>query len=141
LLTKIPLIKKLSNSSGDFYCIIHNKFGICRTIIKDTDILNIIKSQNTINIENKTDNLYNNKVLEEIKIIKTNGKNFNFTNILTNNDKSLNLRLLDFFNLNKIKYDNTDTIYVKWLECDTFLDKYITDSVLNYLERPINELI
>ena len=141
LFCKIPLIKKLSNTSGDFFCIIHNKYGKSKTIFKDTDILNIIKNQKDINIENKTDNLYNNKMLEEIKIIKNNGSNYDFTNKLTNIDRSLNLTLNSFFILYGIKYSKHDTIYIKCLDCNTFIDEYITDSILNYIDKPINELI
>ena len=141
LFSKIPLIKYMSNVSGDFYCIIHNNFGICRTIIKDTDILNIIKVQNYINIVNKTDNLYSNKVLEEIKIIKNNGKKYDFTNCLSNVDKSLNLTLFEFLNLNKIKYTNDDILYIKWLDSNTFMEEFINDYITNYLDLPINELI
>ncbi len=141
LLTKMPLIRRFSNISGDFYCIIHNKFGISKTIIKDTDLLYIIKNKNNINIQYKTDNLYNNKVLEEIKIIRRNNSNFDFTNRLTNVDKNMNLTLGIFFKLNRIKYDKDDTIYIKYLDYNTFTDSYITDSIQNYIDKPINELI
>jgi hypothetical protein len=141
LFTKIPFIRRFSNISGDFYCIIHNNFGISKTIINNTNILDIIKNKNDINIQNKTDNLYNNKVLEQIKIIKNNGKNYDFTDKLTNIDKSLNLTLGEFFNLNKIKYTKDDTIYIKSLDCNTFTESYITDNIQNYIDKPINELI
>ncbi len=140
-LCKIPGLRYFSNKSGDFYCIIHNSYGINKTILKNTNILDIIKMKNEINIIDKTDNSYISKILEEIKLIKDNGKEYNLTNTLTNIDKSLDLTVGDFLKLHKIKYTENDTINLKIIDCMTFEEIFISEPIHKYIGQKINELI
>jgi hypothetical protein len=139
LLTKYLL--KYFNIEGDFYCIIHNKYGICKTILKNTDLKNIAKLQPIINITEKTDNLYNNKIIDIIKIIYDDNTFYDLTNDIINIDKSLNLSFEYFLILNNIKHKPKDMIYIKYTDCETFEDDIIMDKLEEYFLKSINNLI
>lgn len=141
IMCKIPLLKKLFNINGDFFCIINNKHGLHKTIFKDTNIIEIIKLQNTLNIPNKTDNLYNGKILESIKLIYDDNTNFDFTKYLVNIDKSLNLTLKQLLFYHKISYTSTDKIYIKFTDFTTFNEIEIIHPLIKYYNLNINELI
>lgn len=141
IMCKIPLIKRLFNINGDFFCIINNKYGLHKTIFKNTNIIEIIKGQHTLNILDKTDNLYNDKILESIKLIHEDNTNFDFTKQLVNIDKSLNFTLKEFFYYHKINYTSSDRIYIKFTDFTTFNEIESIDPLIKYYNTNINELI
>ncbi len=126
---------------GDFYSIIHNKYGICKTILKDTDLINIGNLQPILNITDKTDNLYNNKIIDVIKIIYDDETFYDLTNDIMNIDKKLNLSFEYFLILNNIKYNHKDMLYIKYTDCDTFEDDITINRIDEYFLKSINELI
>lgn len=139
LLTK--LLNRFCNIEGNFYIIIHNKYGICKTILKNTDLNNIANLQPILNITNKTDNLYNNKLIDVIKIIYEDESFYDLTNDIINIDKSLNLSFEYFLILNNINYNHKDMLYIKYTDCDTFEDDIIIKRIEEYYLKSINELI
>ena len=140
ILCKIPLIKKLFNKYGDFYCIIQNNNGICKTIIKDTSIIDIIKIKNNFNKDDKTDNLYLTKMIQDVKIV---GDNYEYdcTNNIINIDKQLNLTFEQVLKINKIYYDNTCKIIISYSDTLEFTYFIIEDNLENYLLNYINNFI
>jgi hypothetical protein len=139
LLTKFLL--KCFNMEGDFYCIIHNKYGICKTILKNTNLNNISKLQPILNISEKTDNLYNNKIIDIIKIIYDDESFYDLTNDIINIDKSLNLSFEYFLIIHNIKHKPKDMLYIKYTDCETFDDDTIINRVDEYYLKSINNLI
>jgi hypothetical protein len=139
LLTKLFL--KCFNIQGDFYCIIHNKHGVCKTILKNTNLTNIANLQPILNITEKTDNLYNNKIIDIIKIIYDDETFYDLTNDIINIDKSLNLSFEYFLILNRIKHKPKDMLYIKYTDCENFDDDIIIDKIDEYYLKNINELI
>ncbi len=139
LLTKF--LFRCFNMEGDFYCVIHNKHGICKTILKNTNLNNISKLQPILNITEKTDNLYNNKIIDIIKIIYDDETFYDLTNDIINIDKSLNLSFEYFLILNNIKYKTKDMLYIKFTNCDTFEDDIIINRLEEYFLKSINNLI
>jgi hypothetical protein len=138
---KIPLIRRFFNKKGDFFCIVNNKFGLHKTIFKNTDILEIIKVQKSLNILNKTDNLFDNKILESIKLIHDDNTKFDFTKKIVNIDKSLNMTLKDFFYYHNIFYNTDDKIYIKFTDYTTFNEIETIEGLNKYYHKNINELI
>ena len=139
LLTKLFL--KCFNIEGDFYCIIHNKYGICKSILKNTNLSNIAILQPILKITEKTDNLYNNKIIDIIKIIYDDETFYDLTNDIINIDKSLKLSFEYFLILNKIKHKPKDMLYIKYTNCDTFDDDTIISKIDEYYLKSINDLI
>ncbi len=139
LLTKF--LFKCFNMEGDFYCVIHNKHGICKTILKNTNLNNISKLQPILNITEKTDNLYNNKIIDIIKIIYDDETFYDLTNDIINIDKSLNLSFEYFLILNNIKHKTKDMLYIKYTDCETFEDDIIINRLEEYFLKSINNLI
>lgn len=141
MMCKLPIFKHCFNKNGDFFCIITNEFGLHKTILKNTNICEIIKLQKTLNIINKTDNLYNNKIIESIKLIHEDRTIFDFTKEIVNIDKSLNMTLKQFFYFHKINYNHTDTIYIKFTDFTTFNEIETINPLIKYYHTNINELI
>jgi hypothetical protein len=141
VLCKIPIIRRFFNNQGDFFCIFNNVNGISKTIISNTSITNLIKLQKIIKIENKTDNLYDNKVIEEICLICDDNAKRDFTKELVNIDKNINLNLRKFLYFHQIINSDTDKIYIKYTDFTTFEQKEILEPLNNYYEKTINELI
>jgi hypothetical protein len=139
LLTKLFL--KYFNIEGDFYCIIHNKYGVCKTILNNTNLINIANIQPLLNITEKTDNLYNNKIIDIIKIIYDDNTFYDLTNDIINIDKKLNLSFEYFLILNKINHKSNDMLYIKYTNCETFDDDIIISKIEEYYLKSINELL
>jgi hypothetical protein len=135
------LISNFFNIEGNFYCIIHNKYGICKIILNNTDLINIAKLQPIINKTDKTDNLYNNKIIDVIKIIYEDETYYDLTNDIINIDKSLNLSFEYFLILNNIKYSPKNMLYIKYTNCETFEDDTLIDKIDEYYMKNINQLI
>jgi hypothetical protein len=129
------------SSKNNYYCEINNKYGLTKTIFENSYIKDILNQRNKIYIEDKTDRIYGNKILEEIKLIKYNEKEINFTNIMMNIDKKLNLTLDNFFKLNEIKYNENDKIYIKYMNYDNFEEKCIVDDINKFIDYKINNII
>ena len=141
IMCKIPLIRRLFNIEGDFFCIINNKFGLHKTIFLKTNLLEIINVQNTLNILEKTDNLYNDKILESIKLVHDDNTTYDLTKYIVNIDKSLNLTLKELFFYHKINCESIDRIYLKITDYTTFNEIEIIDPLIKYYHKNINELI
>lgn len=141
VLCKIPLIRRFFNKHGNFFCIFNNVNGTSKTIITNTTITNLIKIQKKIKIDSKTDNLYENKVIEEICLIDNNNTKFDFTKDLVNIDKNINLKFKDFLFFHQIINNNTYKIYIRYTDFITFEEKEILEPLHNYYEKTINELI
>ena len=139
VLTKYFL--KCFNIEGDFYCIIHNQNGICKTILKNTNLHNILEIQSILNITDKTDNLYNNKIINIIKIIYDDETFYDLTNHIITIDKSLNLSFEYFLILNNIKHKSNNMLYIKYTDCETFEDHIIFNRLDEYYLKSINYLI
>lgn len=129
------------NVEGDFYCVFHNKYGICKTILKNTNLVNIANLQPIIDIKEKTDNLYNNKIIDIIKIIYDDETFYDLTNDIINIDKSLNLSFEYFLILNQIKHKPKDHLYIKYTNSDTFEDDVIFTKIDEYYLKNINNLL
>ena len=132
---------KCFNMEGNFYCIIHNKYGISKTILKNTNLNNIAKLQPILNITEKTDNLYNSKIIDNIKIIYDDETFYDLTNDIINIDKNLNLSFEYFLIINQINYKPNDMLYIKYTDCETFEDDIIINRIDEYYLRSINKLI
>jgi hypothetical protein len=141
VLCKFPIIRRFFNKQGNFFCIFNNVNGTSKTIITNTSITKLIKLQKIIKIENKTDNLYDNKVIEEISLISDNNTKLDFTKDLVNIDKNINLNLRNFLYFHQIINSDTDKIYIKYTDFTTFEQKEILEPLNNYYEKTINELI
>jgi hypothetical protein len=143
-LSKAPLIKYGFNNytKKNYYCIIRNKYGICKTIFNNRSFYYINKIKNSINIEDKIDGLFDNKIMIQIKLIKNNNKEIEITKKLINTDKNINLSFNRFLDLNKIKYSvNSDKIYIKYINNCNFQEISILDNLNNYIDKPINKII
>jgi hypothetical protein len=135
------LFFKYFDINGDFYCIIHNKHGVCKTILKNTNLTNIANIQPILNITEKTDNLYNNKLIDIIKIIYQDETFYDLTNDIINIDKSLNLSFEYFLILNRIKHKPKDLLYIKYTDCESFDDSIIINKIDEYYLKSINNLL
>lgn len=141
VLCKLPIFHRFFNNCGNFFCIFHNVNGTLKTIITNTTITKLILLQKIINSENKTDNLYDNKVIEEISLIHENDVKYDITKELVNIDKNINLNFKDFLHFHQIINSDTDKIYIKYTDFTTFEGKEILEPLINYYEKNINELI
>jgi hypothetical protein len=141
VLCKIPIIRRFFNKYGNFFCIFNNVNGTSKTIINNTSITKLIKLQKIINIEHKTDNLYDNKVIEEICLINANNTKLEITKDLVNIDKNIKLNLRDFLYFHQIVNSDTDKIYIRYTDFTTFEEKEKLEPLKDYYEKPINELI
>lgn len=133
--------KKQLDEKKDYYCIIHNKYGIIKTIYKDSYLSYILNQKNTINVKQKTDGIYGDNIIEEIILIRYNETEMVFTDLMINIDKQLNLTLEQFFKLHDIKYNLTDKIYIKYMNYVNCEETCIVDELHKFINISINLII
>lgn len=133
--------KKELEEKRDYYCIIHNKYGICKTICKESCLSDILNQKNIMNKDNKIDGIYGNNIIEEIKLIKYNETEIIFRDLMMNIDKGLNLTLEQFFTLHGIKYNQNDKIYIKYINYMNCEETCIVDDLSKFIKLSINLII
>jgi hypothetical protein len=136
-----PELRKQLEEKRDYYCIIHNKYGVCKTIYKYQSMSYILNQKNIINIENKTERIYGNNMIEEMKLIRYNETELNFTDLMMNIDRELNLTLEQFFKLHDIKYNLNDKIYIKYMNYMNCEESCIVDELHKFINLGINHEI
>ena len=134
-------LKRQLEEKGNYYCIIHNKYGICKTIFKYKSINDIFNQKDTINIKQKIDRIYENNIIEQIKLIRYNETEIEFTDLMMNIDKNLNLTLDNFFELHEIKYNQNDKLYIKYMNYMNFEEKCIVEDIAKFIKVEINNII
>lgn len=125
----------------NYYCIFNNKYGVCKTILKNSNIYDIIKESSNINIQNKIDMIYPDNIIQEIKLIKDDKSEICLTNLMMNIDKNLNLSLDNFLKLNNIKYNFNDKIDIKYMSFSNSEEKHINDYLIDYTHYKINNIL
>ena len=147
-LIKLSCIFKINNITnaqkliGDYYIEVHNKNGITKQLFRNKKLKDILISADKINCLNKTDGMYNDKLVNEIIIYSdyfTNKQNIK--DIITNidNESELNLRELLLYNsINIYKFDRINILTISFL---TLNEEIIDDKLNNFLDKKVIDLI
>lgn len=145
--TILPFINNITDAEklvGDFYCEFNNNLGNCKTVFKNTKLKDILKLASIYNNNNKTELLFDSKLLTTLEIYNNhlNKQNrLDIKNYIVNVDKDANINLRELLlynNINVYKY-NKITIIVTSFE--TMEEQKIETDIVNYIERNINDLI
>jgi hypothetical protein len=142
ILFKIKNITRAQKLIGDFYIEVHNSNGINKKLIKNTSLKDILLSANNLNCSNKTDGMYNDKLINEVNIYSNYLTcRYNIKNIIVNVDCESDLDLRELLLYNNINIYNFDRINFVITNFNTFDEEIIDTQIYDFLDKKVNELI
>ena len=128
---------------GDFYIEVHNKNGIVKKLIKNNKLKDILISAETLNASNKTDGMYDEKIINNIMLYNNydNSNNIQIKNIIVNVDIECDLslrELLLYNNVNVYNYNRINIVITNFITCE---EEIIDVKLSDFLDKRIQELI
>jgi hypothetical protein len=135
-----------TDNKSKYFCQINNKNGIAKTIIDESTLLDIVKREKDINIQNKLDGLFGLNIVTKLNIININ-ENTNKTNkidifhYLLNIDRNIEITLKEILNIYDIDYKNYVHIVIEYTCGETFKDFLIFADLADYLNKNVHDLL
>lgn len=131
-----------SNDKTKYFCQINNKNGIVKTIINDTTLLEIVKREKDINIQDKFDGLFGFNIVTKINIIGNRKyKKIDIFHYLLNIDRNIKITLKDILNIYNIDYKKYIHIVIEYTCTETFKDFMIFADLVDYLDKNIHNIL
>lgn len=142
LFFKIKNITNAQNLIGNFYIEVKNKNGIVKKLIRNIKLKDIIIDATHLNSYNKTDGVYNNLMINNIKIYNCyTNQEINIKNIIMNVDLENNIVFRDILLYNNINFCKYNKINITTTSLETLDEEIIDDTLDKYLNRNLDKLI
>lgn len=142
LLIKIKNITNVQNIIGDFYIEVKNKNGIVKKLIKNIKLKDLIINAPELNSYNKTDGVYNNLMINDLKIYNCYSNNeVNIKNIIMNVDLENDIIFRDILLYNNINFCKYNKINITTSSLETLDEEIIDDTLDKYLNRNLDKLL
>jgi len=142
LFLKIKNITNVQNLIGDYYIEVKNKNGIVKKLITNIKLKDILIEASKLNSYNKTDGVYNNKMITDIKIYNCYiNKEVNIKNTIMNVDLENDIILRDMLLYNNINYCKFNKIKIITVSLETLDEETIDDNLDIYLNKTLTRLI
>ena len=130
-----------SDVGTKYFCQINNKNGIVKTIYNDSTLLEIVKTEKNINIQDKFDGLIGSNIITKINILNIGINKIDIFHYLLNIDRNINITIKELLDIYDVNYKDYVYISIEYTCGETFTDFLIFADLSEYLNTNINRII
>jgi hypothetical protein len=130
-----------SDVKTKYFCQINNKNGIVKTIYNDLTLLEIVKKEKNINIQDKFDGLIGSNIITKINILNIGINKIDIFHYLLNIDRNINITIKELLDIYDVNYKDYVYISIEYTCGETFTDFLIFADLAEYLNINIHRII
>ena len=130
-----------SDVKTKYFCQINNKNGIVKTIYNDLTLLEIVKKEKNINIQDKFDGLIGSNIITKINILNIGINKIDIFHYLLNIDRNINITIKELLDIYDVNYKDYVYISIEYTCGETFTDFLIFADLSEYLNTNIHRII